>query len=98
METNKTQSENFLDEWARAYEGSEGDISEPIFSNVCEYSEIKHIPFQRFEDGSIVIVYKDWTGKVYYEHFDNDEYLDEEWDIEWSVNNNTYVMQNVWDR
>ena len=91
-----TLANKFLNDWTSEYEKTEGAVSEPTFSNSCEYSDIKNIPFQKFDDNSIVIVYRDNTGKVNYEHFDSDEYLDEEWDMEWEVNGNSYVMQNVW--
>ncbi len=92
------KAEEFLNDWVNEYENSEGEVSEPVFSNSCEYSDIKSIPFQKFDDESIVIVYRDSTGKVNYEHFDSDEFLDEEWDMEWEANNNSYAMQNVWNK
>ncbi len=92
----KTLAKEFLENWDKQYENSEGAINTPEFSNTCEYSDQKEIPFQIFEDGSLVIAYKDNFGRCYYEHLDNDSYLDEEWDLEWSHNNAQYAMQNVW--
>ena len=91
-----SEAEQFLKKWSKDYEDSHGEISAPEFSNICEYSDVKNIPFQRFDDNSIVIVYIDWLGKIRYEAFDDDTYLDQEWDMEWSINNNDYKMLNVW--
>ena len=97
MSNNTSLAEQFLKTWSKDYENSHGEISEPPFSNICEYSDVKSIPFQRFKDDSIVIVYADWTGKIRYEAFDNADYLDSEWSLEWSLNGNDYVMCNVWE-
>jgi len=89
-----THAEQFLDNWHAEYEETMGEKCEPSFDSCrCFYSEIKSIPHQLFDDGSVVVNYRDCTGKLHYVALCSASELDNEWDMAWTCHGHSYLMQ-----
>ena len=95
----KPQAELFLEAWGIEYENSEGEISEPDFSEIEKnYSDVKTIPHYVFDDGSTIIEIRNSFGRVSWEACESESELDEEYKMSWGLNNCCYEIQDVFNK